>query len=185
MIRLFVAVELPEDIRLQLEGMGRSIPGSRPVNPEQLHLSLRFIGEVEGSIALDIETALENTDMHRFQAALKGVGIFPHRGQARVLWAGISAVEEITRLRNQVEKQLVAIGLPREKKKYSPHITLARLKNSPGNSLQQFLAANAFLDSGSFSIDSFTLFSSRLTAKGAIHTPIRIYQLPATRGRSS
>jgi len=168
MIRLFVAIDIPESVRKEVEGLGRSIPNARPVPADQLHLTLKFIGEVESSRLLDIKDALEKIVLPKFSLALKGVGTFPPRGMPRVLWAGVQHSERTMTLRNAIEKSLAAIDIPREKR-YTPHLTLARLKNSPIHRLQQFLAGNAFLQSEEFTIDSFHLYRSQLSQKGALH----------------
>ncbi len=177
MIRLFVAIDIPESVRREVEGLGRSIPGARPVPEDQLHLTLKFIGEVESSRLLDIQDVLERIVLPKFSLALKGVGTFPPRGTPRVLWAGVQHSERTMTLRNSIEKSLAAIDIPREKRRYSPHLTLARLKNSPIGRLQQFLAGNAFLQSDEFTVDSFHLYSSRLSKKGALHTVESSYPL--------
>jgi 2'-5' RNA ligase len=177
MIRLFVAIDIPETIRKEVEGMGRAIPNSRPVPADQLHLTLKFIGEVEGSRLLDIDDALQETSLPAFSLCLQGVGTFPPRGTPRILWAGVQQANRVVALRNSIERTLAAIDIPRERKKYIPHLTLARLRNCPIQHLQQFLAGNAFLQTPEFSVESFHLFSSKLTKKGALHTIISSYPL--------
>lgn len=177
MIRLFIAIDIPENIRREILGMGRSIPNARPVPEDQLHLTLKFIGEVENSRLLDICDALKSINHPQFPLSLRGVGTFPPRGTPRVLWAGVAPAKNSVALRNSIERTLGNIGIPRGKKKYTPHITLARLRNSPVRQLQQFLAANAFLQSAEFIVENFILYSSRLTSKGAIHTVEATYPL--------
>ena len=177
MIRLFVAIDIPETIRREVEGMGRSIPKARPVPADQLHLTLKFIGEVEGSRLLDIHDALKEIVLPKFFLSLKGVGTFPPRGTPRILWAGVTQADQTTALRNSIERTLARINIPRDKKKYTPHLTLARLKNCPIHQLQQFLAGNAFMQSSEFSVEHFHLYSSQLTSKGALHTIESSYPL--------
>ena len=170
MIRLFVAIDIPEAIRMEVEGMGRSIPQARLVPTDQLHLTLKFIGEVEGSRFLDIQDALKEIIVPKFSLSLKGVGTFPPRGIPRVLWAGVEPVEQTVALRNAIERTLAVINIARDKKKFTPHLTLARLRNGPIRHLQQFLAGNAFFQTPEFPVESFHLYSSKLTGKGALHT---------------
>lgn len=177
MIRLFIAIDIPENIRREIQGMGRSIPYARSVPEDQLHLTLKFIGEVENSRLLDICDALNGIDQRQFSLRLQGVGTFPPRGTPRVLWVGVAPAINTFTLRNSIERTLSDIGIPRGKKRYTPHITLARLRNSPVRQLQQFLAGNAFFQSAEFTVESFILYSSRLTSKGAIHTVEAIYPL--------
>lgn len=170
MKRLFVAIDVPDDIRMLICGMGGSLPGSRVVPTEQLHLTLKFLGDVETSLIADINEALATISYSPFKICLKNVGYFPPRGNPRVLWVGIDPVLETIHLRNGVEKALSDIGIERDRRKFSPHITLARLKNSPIKRVTQFLAGNSFFETPAFTVDRFHLYSSTLSYKGAAHT---------------
>lgn len=176
-MRLFIAIDIPETIRRDIAGLGRSLAGSRPVPDDQLHLTLKFIGEMEGGLALDIQEKLQDVRRPRFSICLKGVGVFPPRGAPRILWAGVEPHEHIVALRNAIERTLAEIDIPREKQKFSPHLTLARLRDCPLRRLQEFLAGNALLQTPDFPVDKFHLYSSRLTKSGAIHTILRTYPL--------
>ncbi len=177
MIRLFIAIDIPEAIRKELEGFGRSIPNARPVPMDQFHLTLKFIGEVEENRILDIDDALKEIIQPEFSLRLKGVGTFPPRGAPRILWAGVEPMDRTIALRNSIERTLAAKGIPRDKRKFFPHLTLARLSNCPIHSLQQFLAGNAFLQTPEFEVEYFHLYSSWLTKKGALHTIQSSYPL--------
>lgn len=170
MTRLFIAIDIPELIKMSIQGMGRSIRNGKPVPTEQLHLTLKFIGEVESSKLLDIHEILAEITLPKFSIQLKGTGAFPPRGTPRVLWAGITPADMTIHLRNTIENRLTAIDIPKERQKYKPHITLTRLKNSPVHQVHNFLAGNAFLETPKFQVDSFCLYSSQLTKKGPIHT---------------
>lgn len=179
MKRLFVAISPPQDVCRDIAELARTVPGGRPVISEQLHLTLKFIGEVEGGKLLDIKDALGEISRPTFSLSLCGVGVFPPRGMPRVVWAGIEPVEEIDRLRRDIEKTLFAAGIPKEKQKFAPHLTLARLKDTNISRLQSFLAGNSLLRSPPFEVTAFTLFSSQLTAKGALHSEVAVYRLKA------
>lgn len=177
MIRLFVAVDIPEDIRILMCGMGGTIPGARAVPTEQLHLTLKFLGEVDGGRVPDIREVLGSISGPPFTMSLKGVGHFPPRGNPRVLWVGIEPVAEVTALRNRVEKGLAEIGIPRDPRKFSAHVTLARLNNSPLKRVTDFLAGNSLFATPPFVVREFLLYSSSLSAKGAVHTVLAAYPL--------
>lgn len=177
MTRLFIAIDIAETIRREIAGLGRSLPDSRPVPPEQLHLTLKFIGEVEGSKLLDIKDVLPEIARPAFSLCLKGVGTFPPRGIPRILWAGVEPQENLVGLRNAIERKLFEIDIPRERQKFSPHLTLARLKNCPLKRLQEFLAGNALLRTAEFPVNQFHLYKSQLTKSGAVHTIIQSYPL--------
>jgi RNA 2',3'-cyclic 3'-phosphodiesterase len=170
MFRLFVALDLPEEIRDELHAMAFGLPGARWVEKAQIHLTLRFIGEVDGAAFQDIKDALAGIHARPFSMRLKGVGHFPPRKEPRVLWVGVEDNSNLLQLRNRVERALVGAGLEPEHRKFAPHITLARLKDTPLGKLTNFLAGNALYASKSFEVSEFHLYLSRLTAKEAIHT---------------
>lgn len=177
MIRIFIAIDIAESIRRDIAGLGRSLPDTRPVPADQLHLTLKFIGEVEGSKVLDIKEALQDIVRPAFSLCLKGVGTFPPRGLPRILWAGVEPHDNLVNLRNAIERKLFEIGIPRERQKFSPHLTLARLKNCPLKRLQEFLAGNAMLRTAEFAVTQFHLYQSQLTKSGAVHTILASYPL--------
>ena len=179
MTRLFLAIAIPEAIKSEIAGLGRSIPQARPVPIEQMHLTVKFIGEVEGSRLLDIRSVLTEISRPEFSLCLHGIGTFPPRGTPRVLWAGVHPLDSLIALHRSIEGKLFEIAIPREKQKYAPHLTLARLNNSPLKHLQHFLAGNAFLRTPDFTVAAFNLHKSQLTSSGAKHTLIESYPLKA------
>ena len=177
MPRLFIAVDLPAEIKNNLEKMSFGIPGAKWIDPQQIHLTVRFIGEVDGTTFLDIKTALEQVSLKPFSLALKGVGHFPPRGKPRVLWVGIEQSQPLQSLKGRIDKILATVGLQPEGRKFSAHITLARLKNSPIHMVANFLAGNGLFSQEPFEIKDFKLYSSTLTPKGAIHKVEKVYPL--------
>jgi len=170
MPRLFVAIDFPEEIKAMLTSIGFGLPGARWVPEKQYHLTLRFIGEVDGDIAGTIHRELEGITASSFTLQLKGIGFFPPRGNPRVLWVGVEKNDALHHLRNRIEAILVRLGLEPERRKFSPHITLARFKEKiPVKRLGDFLAVNNLFSTPFFDVDSFSLYSSLLTSKGAIH----------------
>ena len=126
--RLFVAIDPPAEIREQLVGLCCGLPDARWVAPEQLHLTLCFIGAVTGAVFLDIREALTEIQAAPFALRLQGVGFFPPRGQPRVVWAGIAPSEPLTVLQRKIATRLPALGVELENRKFAPHLTLARLQ---------------------------------------------------------
>ena len=169
MPRLFVAIDFPEEIRQRLSILCCGLPGARWTDPEHLHLTLRFIGDVDAQAFRDIREILVSVRSPSFALHLQGVGFFPPRGNPRVLWAGINPCEPLIRLRNRIESLLVGSGLEPEGRKFSPHVTLARLKNTPGTRIGAFLAHNGLFMTEEFQINNFFLYSSILNSKGAKH----------------
>ena len=179
MIRLFTAVPIPETICQQLHAMGRSLPGGRAVSEEQIHVTLRFIGEVEGAVFKDIKENLHSISVSPFNIAIQGVGHFPPRGKPRVIWAGLQPTEPLIKLKRKIDTCLIQCGLAPDNRKFSPHVTLARLNNPPMQRVTNFLAGNAFLKFEEFQVNHFRLYSSKLTSKGATHTLEADYPLNA------
>ncbi|MDH4321075.1 MAG: RNA 2',3'-cyclic phosphodiesterase [Desulfobulbaceae bacterium] len=177
MQRLFVAIDLPEPVKEQLAGICCGLPSARWVKPEQLHLTLRFIGEVDGALFREIREALTGINLPPFAMRLKGVGCFPPRKAPRVLWVGIEANDPLGHLRNRIEAALVHLGLEPEHRKFAPHITIARLQETPLTRLTNFLAGNALFTTDAWAVEEFHLYESTLSAKGAIHTIEASYPL--------
>ncbi len=179
MIRLFVGLALPEDVRASLSGLCAGVPGARWVPPENLHLTLRFIGEVPHDEADDIHDALMTVRTRRFELSLAGVNHFESGGQARQLWVGVEKNPELEALHSRIESALVRMGRPPEGRRFKPHVTLARLKDTPVGRLSGFLAAHSLYRAGPLAIDHFTLFSSYLKSSGPLYEPEAEYPLLA------
>lgn len=177
MYRLFVAIDLPEGVKRQLSSLCFGVPGARWVPEEQIHLTLRFIGEVDGGVFRDIREVLADIRSEPFEIQIKGVGFFPPRKTPRVLWVGVEPHEKVALLRKRVESALVRLGLEPERRKFSPHITLARLRDTSLSKVTRFLAGNSLFATESFHVREFILYSSELTPKGAIHRQEAIYSL--------
>jgi len=169
MRRLFVAIDLSEPVKAQLSFMCCGLPGARWTAPEQMHLTLRFIGEVNSSMYRDIREVLGEVVMRPFSMRIEGMGFFPPRGRPRVVWVGIRKNEQIIRLRHRIESVLVHIGLDPEGRKFAPHITLARLHNTPGSKVADFIAGHNLFTSEDVPVDRFFLYSSILGHQGAKH----------------
>lgn len=177
MMRLFIALPIPKNMRAMLHRMGCSLPSAKPLPEEQVHLTLRFIGDVEGSTFLDIKEGLTSVHSPSLDLVIQGVGHFPPRGKPRVIWAGVQPVEPVIKLNRKVNSCLKSCGVAPDTRKFSPHITLARLKNTPVKRVTEFLVNNAFLNFPEFNIECFHLYSSRLSSKGAVHTLESTYAL--------
>lgn len=153
------------------------LPGARWVPEDQFHLTLRFIGEVDGGVFADIREGLSDVRADCFSFGLDGLGYFPPRKKPRVLWAGVKPDAGVCALRDKVESVLVRLGLEPEKRKFAPHVTLARLRDTPIRKLTRFLEGNALFSTEQFSVRQFHLYSSVLTPNGAIHQLEESYSL--------
>jgi 2'-5' RNA ligase len=176
MHRLFVAIRPPEDIRAPLIDLMEGVVGARWQSEDQLHLTLRFIGEVDGRLAEDIDTALQSVRHPRFGIALSGLGVFDRRGSPTALWAGVAPHEPLKALHKKIDQALVRAGVPPERRAYLPHITLARFGRGVGP-LQPLLESAGTIGSAPFGVTEFRLYESRLLAAGAEYTPLACYSL--------
>lgn len=176
-MRLFVALSLPDDLRASLGGLACGLPGARWVAPENLHLTLRFIGEVDGNEAEDIDAALSGIRFSRFTLTLAGVGDFGDGRRLRSVWVGVDPNEQLERLQAKVEQAVQRAGQRPEKRKFKPHVTLARFKSHPGDRLQSYFAQQSLFRARPFEVTDFTLFSSFLSHEGAIYSPEAVYPL--------
>lgn len=176
MHRLFVAIRPPDPVRdLLLRTMG-GISGARWQSDEQLHLTLRFIGEVDRHRADDIHAALGAIHHPRFAVAVNGLGTFDRRGQPETVWAGVAPHEPLKALHKKVDQAIARVGVAPDERAYLPHITLARLKRSSG-SVRGLLEQSGGLKSPSFPVDGFALMESKLTPEGAVYSAVELYPL--------
>lgn len=176
MHRLFVAIRPPEPIRdLLIDAMDDS-PDFRWQDDEQLHITLRFVGEVDRPLADDLAAALGTVRADRFDLRIKGVGRFEQRSSG-ALWAGVELKEPIAALAAKVERICQQLGLEPERRAFHPHITLARWKGRRTREVQSFLERKRALSSDPFEVDRFTLFESRLSRHGAHYEAVAEYAL--------
>jgi RNA 2',3'-cyclic 3'-phosphodiesterase len=169
MPRLFVSLDLPDWVRESLAEIAGGLPGASWLPPEQLHLTLRFIGEVENRVFQEVRESLGSIQSRSFYLSLQGVGHFPLRGDPETLWAGVSKSDELLRLRHKIENQLVRYGLEPDTRKFFPHVTLARIKEARALWVGEYLAVNSLFAVAEIPVQGFALYSSLLTPDGAIH----------------
>jgi RNA 2',3'-cyclic 3'-phosphodiesterase len=176
MHRLFVAIRPPDRIRaLLLAAMG-GISGARWQSDEQIHLTLRFIGEVDRHQAGDVHAALGAIHHPHFEIAVNGLGMFERRGHPDTVWAGVTPHDPLKTLHKKVDQAMTRVGVEPDQRAYFPHITLARLKRTSGP-VRNLLEESGGLSSPVFRVDRFTLFESKLTPEAAVYTPIENYPL--------
>ena len=176
MRRLFVAIRPPAPICALLRVAMGGVSGARWQSDDQLHLTVRFIGEVDRHQARDVGAALGAIHHPRFEISLAGINTFARRGQPETIWAGVAPHEPLKRLHEKVDRAVERVGFPPEQRTYTPHITLARLKRSSG-SVGHLLEQSGGLRSEPFLVDSFSLYESKLTPEGAVYTAVNQYPL--------
>lgn len=176
MHRLFVAIRPPEFVRSALLDLMEGVRGARWTDEDQLHLTLRFIGEVARHAADDVHAALGFVQQPPFEIALNGLGAFDRRGGATVLWAGLAPQEPLKTLHKKVDQAIVRTGLAPERRAYHPHITLARLDRG-ADPIQPLLESRGGMVGEPFGVEEFRLYESHLTAAGATHSLVERYSL--------
>lgn len=176
MIRLFTAIELPEAIKTRLSFLQGGVPGARWSHKENLHLTLRFIGEVDGATANDIDDVLGGLKVPPFELTLKGAGEFGGR-EPHSLWIGVAPNEALHRLASKIESALQRMGLAAETRKYTPHVTIARLRDAPIAKVREYLSDHSLFDSGAFPVREFALYSSHPSSAGSLYRTERTYTL--------
>lgn len=144
MLRLFVGIGFPPELKLRLSLLCSGVSGAKWVDPGNFHLTLRFIGEIAEDRAADVDDALVRLRARRFALQLAGTGVFGGGDKPRSLWVGVERGPELLALRDKIEQALIRAGLPPEPRKFAAHVTLARLRNPPIDQLGEFLAAHAW-----------------------------------------
>jgi RNA 2',3'-cyclic 3'-phosphodiesterase len=179
MFRLFVAITLPDPVKAQLTQLHYGLPGARWVEPANMHLNLRFIGEVDSGVFNDVRASLAEVEVPSFTLSLKGTGFFPPKQHPHTLWAGLEKSEPLGILHRRVEASLARAGIARDSRKFSPHVTVAHLSASPDTRVATWLSANGLFRSDPFAVGSFCLYSSALTNHGADYQIEELYELAA------
>jgi 2'-5' RNA ligase len=179
MHRLFVGIDPPFSVKDTLVARMGGIIGARWQREDQLHLTLRFIGEVDTRQANDIAECLSGVRHPAFDVGLGAPGTFDRKGRIDTLWIAVSPAEPVKALHNKVDRALSRIGIAPETRAFLPHITLARFSRGAG-SLDGYLSVAESVRPPSFRVDAFCLYESRLTHDGASYMVIERYPLAAS-----
>jgi len=180
MLRLFVAVDLPSELRSEVEGLMGQVHNARWANPAQLHITLRFMGDTPDDALPSIRQQLGRVKQECFRLQLRGLGVFPEgvsgkpRKPPKVLWIGIEPTAQLLNLKRSIDAELGA-GLAQ--KPFSPHLTLARFPRPPDDTLSTFLADRQRYRSPRWPVTSFHLYRSTLRPEGAVHAMVATYPL--------
>jgi RNA 2',3'-cyclic 3'-phosphodiesterase len=176
MLRLFVGIEFPPELKLRLSLLQSGIAGARWIDPGNFHLTLRFIGEIDEGTAADVDEALLRLKARPFSVELAGVGVFGG-DKLRTLWVGVERDPALMNLQGKIELALIRAGLPPEPRKFAPHVTLARLGDPRRGELQEFLAAHAPFRAEPLRVEAFSLIASYPTKAGSVYEDQADYPL--------
>jgi len=165
MPRLFTGVEIPSDIGLALSSLRGGLPGARWIDPENYHLTLRFIGDVDDAVAHEVESLLDRVKRGAFELHINGLTSFGGR-KPRAVVANVAPAQALFEVQAEQERLMQRIGLEPEGRKYTPHVTLARLRESSSRDVAEYLAARGFFRTSPFKVSRFVLFSSRASTGG-------------------
>ena len=165
MPRLFTGLEIPPDVALNLSLIRGGLPGARWIDPENYHVTLRFIGDVEGHVADEVANALDRVHRPSFSLTLSGVGAFGQK-KPHAVWAGVAPSHDLNALQAEIERICQRLGVPTDPRKFTPHVTLARLRNSSPLEVAHYLSARGNFAAMPFRVGRFVLMSSRDSVGG-------------------
>ncbi|PKA40745.1 RNA 2',3'-cyclic phosphodiesterase [Rhizobium sullae] len=176
MPRLFTALEIPRNAAMSLSLLRGGLPGARWIDVENYHITLRFIGDVDGRTADEIVERLDRIDRPEFQIRLDGIGSFGSK-KPHSVWAGVSPSPEMYALQAEIERICQRIGLPSDPRKFTPHVTLARLKSSRVDDVVHYLSSRGNFQTSSFTVPRFVLLSSRESVGGGPYLTEEVFPL--------
>jgi 2'-5' RNA ligase len=175
MIRLFTALDLPDEVAACLAPAQTGLNGARWVARENLHVTVRFVGGVDERMADEIDDALSQLKARPFTLNVTHLGSFGDAKKARSVWAGLEPSEPLARLNAKVERLFQQLGLAPDKRKYTPHITLGRVGGVSNGEVAKWIEEKGKLNCPPLEVTRLVLFSSQTRAEGAVYTPERYY----------
>lgn len=184
MPRLFTALEIPHDAALSLSLLRGGLPGARWIDVENYHLTLRFIGDVEGPLADEIANALDRVRRPSFTLALSGVGAFGSK-KPHSVYAAVRPGPELSALQGEIDRICQRLGLPADPRKFTPHVTLARLRNTSAGEVASYLSARGNFAAMPFKVSRFVLMSSRDSVGGGPYVVEEAWPLLASEPSAS
>jgi len=176
MPRLFTGIEIPAEVAARLSGLRGGLPGARWVDPENYHITLRFLGDIDASSARDVADLLARIRRRAFAIAVDGLGSFGN-AKPRQVWARVPAAPELLALQSENEHLIQRAGLPPEPRKFTPHVTLARLKSVKSHVVANYLESRGSFFSMPFEVTRFVLFSSQPSRGGGPYIVEQAYPL--------
>ena len=176
MPRLFTALEIPQSVSMSLSLLRGGLPGARWIDRENLHITLRFIGDIDHRTADEVVTALDRINRSQFELTLSGTGFFGNK-KPHSIWAGVQASPDLQALQAELERICQRLGLPADPRKFTPHVTLARLRNARVDDVVHYLQGRGNFFAGPFTVGRFVLMSSRDSVGGGPYVVEEEYPL--------
>ncbi|HVK91961.1 MAG TPA: RNA 2',3'-cyclic phosphodiesterase [Mycoplana sp.] len=176
MPRLFVALEVPRNAAMSLSLLRGGLQGARWIDVENFHITLRFIGDVDGRTADEVVEKLDRIERQEFQLSLSGVGSFGSR-KPHSVYAGVSPAPEMYALQAEIERICQRLGLPADPRKFTPHVTLARLRNVRPEDVARYLSGRGDFVSSPFTVNRFVLMSSKESVGGGPYVIEEVFPL--------
>lgn len=175
MIRLFTALEIPDEVATCLQPVQRGLHSARWVARDNLHITLRFIGAVDERMAEEVDVALAHLKAKPFTLQVTHLGAFGDSNRARSVWAGLAPSEPLINLNAKIERLFQQLGLSADKRKFTPHITLGRVSNLSNSDVAQWIEEKGQLECPPFEVTRAVLYSSQTRSTGAVYIPERYY----------
>ena len=182
MPRLFTALEIPRDAAMSLSLLRGGLPGARWIDVENYHLTLRFFGDIEGHVADEIANALDRVRRPAFNLTLSGVGAFGSK-KPHCIFAAATPSAELFGLQAEIERICQRLGLPADPRKFAPHVTIARLRNTHPQEVAQYLSARGNFATMPFRVGRFVLMSSRDSVGGGPYVVEEAWKLSGSEDR--
>ncbi len=176
MPRLFTALEIPRNAAMSLSLLRGGLPGARWIDVENYHITLRFIGDVDGRTADEIVDRLDRIERPEFDIHLSGIGSFGSK-KPHSVWAGVTPLPEMQALQSEIERICQRLGLPPDPRKFTPHVSLARLRSSRLDDVAHYLAGRGNFRTPAFTVNRFVLLSSRESVGGGPYITEEVFPL--------
>jgi 2'-5' RNA ligase len=176
MPRLFTALEIPRNVAMSLSLLRGGIPGARWIDVENYHITLRFIGDVDGRTADEIVDRLDRIDRPEFETQLTSIGSFGSK-KPHSVYAGVASSPEMYAMQAEMERICQRIGLPPDPRKFTPHVTLGRLKNCRLDDVVHYLSGRSNFYTAPFTVSRFVLLSSKESVGGGPYLTEEVFPL--------
>jgi 2'-5' RNA ligase len=176
MPRLFIALEVPRNLAMSLSLLRGGLPGARWIDVENYHITLRFIGDVDGRTADEVVDRIDRIDRPEFPLSLSGIGSFGSK-KPHSIWAGVAASPDLYALQGELERICQRMGLPPDPRKFTPHVTLARLKHCRLDDVVHYLSGRGNFHAAPFTVGRFVLMSSKESVGGGPYLTEEVFPL--------